>query len=90
MTTLKGVIAAAATPLSDDRSIDLDALLAHCEHLLGEGGCDGINLLGTTGEATSFSLDQRLAAMRAIAGSACRFPVSWSAPGPPRSTMRCG
>lgn len=69
MTTLTGVIAAAATPLADDFSIDLDGLVAHCAHLLGAGGCDGINLLGTTGEATSFSLDQRLGAMRAVAAS---------------------
>lgn len=69
MNALKGVIAAAATPLNDDLSIDLDRLVAHCAYLLGEGGCDGVNLLGTTGEATSFSLDQRLAAMRAVASS---------------------
>jgi len=69
MSMLKGVIAAAATPLREDLSIDLDALVAHCGHLLGDGGCDGINLLGTTGEATSFSRDQRLAAMRAVASS---------------------
>lgn len=69
MRTLKGVIAAAATPLNDDLSINLDALVAHCAHLLGDGGCDGINLLGTTGEATSFSVKQRQEAMRAIASS---------------------
>lgn len=66
---LKGVIAAAATPLNEDLTIDLDRLVAHCAHLLGEGGCDGINLLGTTGEATSFPVEQRLAAMRAVASS---------------------
>lgn len=69
MSSLKGVIAAAATPLRDDLTIDLDALVAHCRHLLGEGGCDGINLLGTTGEATSFPVEQRLAAMQAVARS---------------------
>ena len=69
MTTLTGVIAAAATPLAEDFSIDLEGLVAHCAHLLDEGGCDGINLLGTTGEATSFSIEQRTAAMRAIAAS---------------------
>lgn len=69
MNTLRGVIAAAATPLTDDLAIDLDRLVGHCRYLLGEGGCDGINLLGTTGEATSFSVDQRLAAMRAVASS---------------------
>ncbi len=65
MTKLKGVIAAAATPLAADLSIDHDRLVGHCRWLLGEGGCDGINLLGTTGEATSFSVGQRIEAMRA-------------------------
>ncbi|BCH29500.1 dihydrodipicolinate synthase family protein [Mesorhizobium sp. L-8-10] len=69
MTMLKGVIAAAATPLTDNLSIDLDGLVSHCAHLLEAGGCDGINLLGTTGEATSFSVEQRVAAMRAVASS---------------------
>lgn len=69
MNTLRGVIAAAATPLTGRLAIDLDGIIAHCRYLLGKGGCDGINLLGTTGEATSFSVDQRLEAMRAIAAS---------------------
>jgi 4-hydroxy-tetrahydrodipicolinate synthase len=69
MNALKGVIAAAATPVRDDLTVDLDHLVRHCGWLLGEGGCDGINLLGTTGEATSFSVGQRVAAMRAVAAS---------------------
>jgi 4-hydroxy-tetrahydrodipicolinate synthase len=68
MTALSGVIAAAATPLRPDLEIDRDRLVRHCGWLL-ENGCDGINLLGTTGEATSFSVEQRLAAMQAIAQS---------------------
>ena len=69
MRTLKGVIAATPTPLNADLTIDIGRLIGHCRWLLGEGGCDGINLLGTTGEATSFSVEQRIAAMRAVAGS---------------------
>ncbi|BCG95444.1 dihydrodipicolinate synthase family protein [Mesorhizobium sp. 131-2-1] len=69
MKTLKGVIAATATPLNADLSIDVERLIGHCRWLLGEGGCDGINLLGTTGEATSFSVAERIAAMRAVAQS---------------------
>lgn len=69
MNTLKGVIAAAATPLCADFSIDLDLLVKHCRWLLGDGGCDGVNLLGTTGEATSFSTVQRIEAMRAVANA---------------------
>jgi 4-hydroxy-tetrahydrodipicolinate synthase len=64
---LGGVIAAAATPLTADRTIDLERLIAHCGWLLEAGGCDGVNLLGTTGEATSFTVEQRLAAMAAVA-----------------------
>lgn len=69
MPRLTGVIAATATPISRDLSIDHDRLIAHCRWLLEHGGCDGINLLGTTGEATSFSLAQRLTTMQAVAGS---------------------
>ena len=67
-TRLRGVVAAAATPLNADFSIDTDRLIEHCRALLAEG-CDGINLLGTTGEATSFSVEQRIAAMQAVARS---------------------
>ena len=69
MKKLHGVIAATPTPLKPDMSIDFERLIGHCRWLLGDGGCDGINLLGTTGEATSFSVEQRLAAMRAVASS---------------------
>ena len=68
MTRLKGVIAAAATPLSADARIDQEKLAQHCRNLL-ERGCDGINLLGTTGEATSFSVAQRIETMENIARS---------------------
>ena len=49
--SLKGIIAAAATPLRADRSIDLDRLVAHCQRLVALG-CDGINLLGTDRKST--------------------------------------
>jgi 4-hydroxy-tetrahydrodipicolinate synthase len=67
MGRLAGIFAAAATPLKADLSIDTARLAQHCRWLLNEGGCDGVNLLGTTGEATSFSVEQRLDAMRAVA-----------------------
>lgn len=69
MPRLTGVIAATVTPISRDLAIDHERLIAHCRWLLEHGGCDGINLLGTTGEATSFSVAQRLAAMQAVAGA---------------------
>ncbi|HMD01609.1 MAG TPA: dihydrodipicolinate synthase family protein, partial [Candidatus Baltobacteraceae bacterium] len=63
-----GVIAAALTPLTAALEPDAGALVRHCARLL-ENGCDGINLLGTTGEATSLSTRQRLAAMEAVAAA---------------------
>lgn len=61
----RGVIAATATPLHPDFTPDLPRLAVHCRALL-DNGCDAINLLGTTGEATAFSTAQRLAVMRSI------------------------
>ena len=36
-------------------------------------GCDALNVLGTTGEATSFSLGQRKALMEAAAATSVRL-----------------
>jgi 4-hydroxy-tetrahydrodipicolinate synthase len=63
-----GVCAAALTPVDERGQPDHAALVAHCRRLLASG-CDAINLLGTTGEATSLAVDARLAAMQAVAGS---------------------
>ena len=61
-----GIIAAAATPLHADFSVDTRRLVAHLRRLLAIG-CDGINLLGTTGEATSLPVAARVQTMRAVA-----------------------
>jgi 4-hydroxy-tetrahydrodipicolinate synthase len=65
---LCGVVAATLTPLDADLVPDAARLEAHCRWLLANG-CDGINLLGTTGEATSLSIAARLALMEAVAES---------------------
>ena len=62
--TLSGVIAAVATPVAEDGTPDLKRAVKLASYLL-ENGCDGLNVLGTTGEATSFSLDERKAVMDA-------------------------
>ncbi|WP_407154653.1 dihydrodipicolinate synthase family protein [Bradyrhizobium sp. STM 3557] len=54
----KGVFCAALTPLEADLAPDHAVFVQHCRHLLDEG-CDGIALLGTTGEANSFSGAER-------------------------------
>lgn len=60
MTTndFRGVFCAAATPFAEDGSPDHAAFAQHC-HALIEEGCDGIALLGTTGEANSLGLWER-------------------------------
>ena len=61
---LRGVIAAVATPVNEDGSPDVARATKLARHLL-DNGCDGLNVLGTTGEATSFSLAQRQRVMSA-------------------------
>ncbi|MEE8246488.1 MAG: dihydrodipicolinate synthase family protein [Alphaproteobacteria bacterium] len=63
-----GVFAAALTPLKKDLSPDPGAMIDHFSWLLAQG-CDGIAVLGTTGEANSFSLDERLAIIAAVGAS---------------------
>src|SRR5215475_8498126 len=66
MTThqLSGVIAAIATAVDDTGALDCARSTALARFLLANG-CDGLNVLGTTGEATSFSLDERKRVMTA-------------------------
>jgi 4-hydroxy-tetrahydrodipicolinate synthase len=65
---IRGVVAAIATPFLETGEPDLPRLVARAGRLLA-GGCDGLNLLGTTGEATSLSVDQRITVMRAVGES---------------------
>jgi 4-hydroxy-tetrahydrodipicolinate synthase len=61
----KGVIAAALTPMDEDLAPDHASLCAHCHRLLA-AGCHGLSVFGTTGEANSLSVEERLAAFEAL------------------------
>jgi 4-hydroxy-tetrahydrodipicolinate synthase len=61
---LTGVIAAVATAVDETGAPDIARSTKLARFLL-DTGCDGLNVLGTTGEATSFSLEQRKAVMSA-------------------------
>src|ERR1700758_5885142 len=63
---LHGVIAAIPTAVDPKGEPDCGRSVALARFLL-VNGCDGLNVLGTTGEATSFSLDQRRRVMNAYA-----------------------
>lgn len=65
---LRGVIAAVPTPVNAARQPDTDAFMHHARWALANG-CDALNVLGTTGEATSLSRDQRERLMSAASQS---------------------
>ncbi|MDO9499579.1 dihydrodipicolinate synthase family protein [Falsiroseomonas sp.] len=53
-----GINAAALTAMTADYTPDLDRYAAHCNWLLANG-CNGLGILGTTGEANSFGFTER-------------------------------
>jgi 4-hydroxy-tetrahydrodipicolinate synthase len=61
----RGVIAPILTPFNDDQSIATDLYVAHAKWLF-EQGCAGIAPFGTTGEALSVGIDERIEAIRAL------------------------
>jgi 4-hydroxy-tetrahydrodipicolinate synthase len=75
---LKGVLAAVLTPMDEDLNPDHQAFAAHCHRLLA-AGCHGLSVFGTTGEANSLSVDERLAALEALVESG--VPVEKLLPG---------
>jgi 4-hydroxy-tetrahydrodipicolinate synthase len=56
---LRGVYAAVLTPFTDKLEPDLERFVRHSKWLLANG-CDGLAPLGTTGEANSLSVAQRM------------------------------
>ena len=61
-----GVYAAVLTPQNPDRSIHFEKAAAHCNWLLANG-CHGLGILGTTGEANSFSVKERVELLEKLA-----------------------
>ena len=53
-----GIVAAVPTPINNYGEPISKIFLAHCSWVL-KHGCDGINILGSTGEANSFSTSKR-------------------------------
>lgn len=75
---MKGVNAAVLTPLLEDLSPDYPRMAAHCKWLLANG-CDGLGVLGTTGEATSFGISERMKILEEMA--AAGVPMIKAMPG---------
>jgi len=66
--SMRGVFAAVPTPFTADFDPDIAVFMEHCEWVLANG-CNGLNVLGSTGEATSQAGKSRAALMREVAGS---------------------
>ncbi len=62
---LQGVLAAVLTPMREDLSVDRAAYAAHCRRLLDEGA-HGLGIFGTTGEANSLSVAERVSAWEGL------------------------
>ena len=63
--TIRGLIAPILTPFNDNSSVATDLYVEHAKRLF-EQGCAGIAPFGTTGEALSVGIDERIAAIRAL------------------------
>jgi len=70
---LRGVYAAALTPLKADFSPDLAAIPEYLT-FLAQRGCHGALILGTTGEGPSFAAHERIAIFRAALPVRDQFP----------------
>jgi len=57
--TISGLWPPVATPFNSDFSINISAFLAHCHSLL-DAGATGLAVLGTTSEANSLSMNERI------------------------------
>jgi 4-hydroxy-tetrahydrodipicolinate synthase len=82
---IKGIWSAVLTPIDEDLVPEASTAVAYYRDLLRRG-CDGINALGTTGEAMSFSTDQRLRFMDALASS--DLPIERMMAGTGASSLR--
>lgn len=76
--SLSGIWSAVLTPVDEALQPDARKAIAYYRELLANG-IDGLNVLGTTGEAMSFSVEQRIAFTSALAAS-----------GLPRARMMAG
>ncbi|MBT6190287.1 MAG: dihydrodipicolinate synthase family protein [Tateyamaria sp.] len=57
---VRGIYAAAVSPFMADGTLDKAKLVAYCQYLTTQGGCDGVAPTGTTGEGNSISFRQKM------------------------------
>ncbi len=62
---IRGVLVPLLTPFNDDMTVAADLYVAHAQRLLDQG-CAGLVPFGTTGEALSVGVDERIDAVQAL------------------------
>ena len=67
-TELRGVFCPAITPFDEQLKPDIPLFVEHCQRLLKEG-CHGLAMFGTTGEANSLSVEERMILLDALVES---------------------
>ena len=65
---LRGVIAPTLTPFNDDLTIAEDLYIAHAKRCLADG-CVGLAPFGTTSEALSVGIDERMDMLEKLVAS---------------------
>lgn len=80
--SVAGVLAAVPTPFTENDEPDFDLFLEHCNWIV-DNGCDGLNVLGSTGEANSQTSVARAAIMRTVASSSLERAVLMVGTGTP-------
>ena len=63
---LEGLISPVLTPFNDDMSVATDLYVDFAKQLLATGGCAGLAPFGTTGEALSVSIRERMESLDAL------------------------
>jgi len=63
MHKISGTYCASLTPVNEDCSINKKLYLSHCQNLLNQK-LDGLAVFGTTGEANSFNVDEKIEALQ--------------------------
>ncbi|MGF1651685.1 MAG: dihydrodipicolinate synthase family protein [Hyphomicrobiaceae bacterium] len=68
-TRLEGIIAPVITPFAADGTPDTDRFVEMATWLLGDGGCNALAPFGTTSEANSIGLDERMGLLEELVDS---------------------
>lgn len=63
---IKGLISPVLTPFNSDLSVATDLYIELAQKLLSTGGCSGLAPFGTTGEALSVGIEERIDALDAL------------------------